>query len=92
MAGRRFVSPVAAQVLADKIISSQDRIKTDCLSEREQDIFKCTGSGQSTAEIAEALGISPRTVESYYARIVEKLGLTGIKAMRRLAIQRGKEV
>jgi DNA-binding NarL/FixJ family response regulator len=91
LTGHRYVSPVAAQVLADKMISGQNRVKVDCLSEREQAIFKCAGMGQSTAEIADILSISPRTVESYYARIVEKLGLTGMKAMRRLAIQQGKE-
>jgi DNA-binding NarL/FixJ family response regulator len=90
LSGRRYVSPVAAQILADKLISGQTRVQVDCLSERELEIFKHTGMGHSSAEIAELLNISPRTVESYYARIIEKLGLTGVKTMRRLAIQHAK--
>jgi two-component system, NarL family, invasion response regulator UvrY len=89
--GQRYVSPAAAQVLAEKLIAGQGRTDVDCLSERELAIFKCSGLGYSTAEIAELMCISPRTVESYYARIVEKLRLDGIKSMRRLAIQSGKD-
>jgi two-component system, NarL family, invasion response regulator UvrY len=89
--GQRYVSPAAAQVLAEKLIVGQSRTYVDCLSERELAIFKFSGLGHSTAEIADFLGISPRTVESYYARIVEKLKLTGMKAMRRMAIKYDKE-
>jgi len=39
--------------------------------------------GYSTADIAQELVISPRTVESYYARIIEKLKLDGMKSLRR---------
>lgn len=92
LAGRRYVSPVVAKIIADRFISGQPRIQIERLSERELEIFRRAGAGESASEMSDSLAISPRTVESYYARIVEKLGLTGVKAMRRLAIQYFKKI
>ena len=36
------------------------------------------GSGETSAEIAETLHISAHTVQTYYARIIEKLDLAGM--------------
>ncbi|MGI9174570.1 MAG: LuxR C-terminal-related transcriptional regulator [Rhodothermales bacterium] len=44
------------------------------LAGRELEVFEHLGHGRTTAEIAEAMVISPKTVESYRARIKEKLG------------------
>lgn len=57
------------------------------LSEREAQIFFLLGQGESTADIASHFAISTRTVESYYARIIEKLSLDGMKVLRRYAIR-----
>lgn len=91
LAGQRFFSPVIARILADKLISNTPRIPVERLSDREMEVFRRTGEGDTAAEMADLFAISPRTVESYYARIIEKLELRGVKAMRRLAIQYVKE-
>lgn len=91
LSGQRFFSPVIARILADKLISNNPRIPVERLSDREMEVFRRTGEGDTAAEMAELFAISPRTVESYYARIIEKLELSGVKAMRRLAIQYIKE-
>lgn len=57
------------------------------LSEREAQIFSLLGQGESTTDIADHFVISIRTVESYYARIIEKLSFDGMKALRRSAIR-----
>jgi FixJ family two-component response regulator len=57
------------------------------LSGREQQILRMLGHGESNAEIAEALFISIRTVETYFARISAKLKLEGMKGLRRYAIK-----
>ena len=62
----------------------------DGLSEREGQILELLGRGESTPDIAAALSISARTVESYCARIMDKLGLGGMKALKKHAIQRMK--
>lgn len=88
LSGRRFISPVVAQVLADKFVSSGfTRVSVELLSERELEVFRRIGEGDTAAQIAKTLAISPRTVESYYARIIEKLDLSGVKDLRRFAIQ-----
>lgn len=47
----------------------------DELSDRELEVFRMTGQGLDTYAIAERMKISPKTVETYKARIKEKLGL-----------------
>jgi len=49
------------------------------------------GSGEGTYEIAAALKISTRTVESYYARMIVKLGLNGMYELRHHAINHAHE-
>lgn len=53
--------------------SSADR--PEVLSERERVVLEQTVRGYTNREIAEQLGISPRTVDTYRARVMEKLGL-----------------
>lgn len=57
------------------------------LSERERQIVAMLGQGETNMDMAAACGISVRTVESYLGRIIEKLGLDGMKELRRLAVR-----
>lgn len=86
--GKRYISPQAARSLADKLLDSEKvRLPTAVLSQREQEIADLICLGYSRSEIAEELKISPRTVESYYSRITEKLGLAGTRELRRHLLQ-----
>lgn len=86
LAGRRFISPRGAQVLAGRAIASSRADWLARLSERELQIMDMLGQGCSNAEIAKTLMISVRTVESYCTRIMEKLQLSGMKELRQQAI------
>ena len=59
----------------------------DRLSERELEIFELIGSGRSTARIASQLHIDVSTVETYRARIKEKMGLNGTGELLQAAIR-----
>jgi DNA-binding NarL/FixJ family response regulator len=59
---------------------------TELLSDRELKVFDLTGSGLNTSEIAGRLHIAVKTVETYRARIKEKLNLKDSSALLRLAI------
>jgi DNA-binding NarL/FixJ family response regulator len=59
------------------------------LSEREQDVLRRIAWGASNKEIAGELGISTKTVETYRARIAEKLGLRSRTDIVRYAVQQG---
>lgn len=85
VAGRRYVSPQAAQSLASKALSRDSA--PPLFSQREQQILDLLGQGEPTPDIAGALAISNRTVETYYTRLIDKLQLSGMKALRRYAIQ-----
>jgi DNA-binding NarL/FixJ family response regulator len=62
---------------------------TEVLSDREEEVLRRTAWGESNKEIARHLGISTKTVETYKARIADKLGLRSRTEMVRYALRRG---
>ncbi len=60
---------------------------TSLLAERELQVFEMTGQGLSTREMAQQLNIDSKTVDTYRARIRQKLNLNSSSAMLKLAIQ-----
>ena len=84
LAGGAFVSARAAQVLACSQTTGEPG--DAALSEREKQILAMLARGESNSQIAEAFSISVRTVETYFARIGAKLGVVGMRELRRYAI------
>jgi RNA polymerase sigma factor (sigma-70 family) len=92
-AGRSFFSPAVAKVMLDDYVRHLsdkgivDRYET--LSEREREIFQLIAEGHSNKEIAELLSISPATVETHRARILQKLDLHNTAEVVLYAVRRG---
>jgi DNA-binding NarL/FixJ family response regulator len=86
--GKRFVSPVVIQQDASRSGRSADLDKR-VLSEREIDVLRLLVQGQRTKEIAENLGISAKTVETYRSRIGLKLGIDNLADLVKFAIRAG---
>ena len=92
-AGKSFFSPAIARVmlddyrrqLADKGIT--DRYES--LSEREREIFQLIAEGRTNKEIAALLSVSPSTVETHRAHIMEKLDLHSAAEIVLYAVRRG---
>ena len=59
------------------------------LSDREQEVLRLVALGHTGAEIASRLSLSSKTVETYRARGMEKLGLSSRAALVRFALSRG---
>ncbi len=59
----------------------------ELLSDRELEVFELTGKGESTKEIAERLHVSVKTVDTYRARIKEKMDLKSANELLRRAVQ-----
>jgi DNA-binding CsgD family transcriptional regulator len=78
-----LLQPVNVNVATDSVV--------DLLAEREMQVFELTGHGLSTRQIAERLHIDVKTVETYRARIKEKLVLKDSSELLQLAIQWQKE-
>lgn len=57
------------------------------LTQRERQVMRLVARGMQNAEIAESLGISPRTVEVYRSRMFEKLGVRSVAEVVRIALR-----
>jgi DNA-binding NarL/FixJ family response regulator len=61
----------------------------DLLTRREMDVLKLVVDGKSNSEAGTILGLSPRSVETYRGRLMQKLGLHGLPALVKFAIRQG---
>ena len=88
--GQRYLSQKLAEVGMDEYIyQRQNRSPIDLLSEREREVFQLTVEGNTSAAIAEKLSLSPKTVDTYRSRVMEKLGVEDITGLVRFAIKHG---
>lgn len=89
LAGRVYVSEELANDLLYRVVRGQpmERSPIDLLSNRELEAFELIGQGQTTERIAAQMNVSPKTVETYRARIKEKLGLSNVTELVQRAAQ-----
>jgi two-component system response regulator NreC len=81
--GRRYVSPL----LATKLSASKPGADTDKLTPREREVLRLIALGHTSVEIAQKLGLSPRTIETHRARIHRKLDLDTRAELVRYALR-----
>ncbi|MFG0318228.1 MAG: response regulator [Planctomycetota bacterium JB042] len=87
--GRRHLTESLQDRLADSLDSGGEKPLHELLSSREFQVFCMLGSGKSVTDIAEELELSPKTVSTYRARILEKTKLSGNAEVIRYAVQHG---
>jgi two-component system response regulator NreC len=90
--GDVFLYPNAAKLLLQGFRGKATRGEEDPLeklTERELEVLGYTAEGFSSAEIGKKLFISPKTVDTYRSRIMEKLGLHHRSELVRFALQQG---
>jgi DNA-binding NarL/FixJ family response regulator len=85
-AGGTFVSPA---VRAKLRVLQRNGHRPLALSAREREVVRLIAEGRSSKEIARALAISPRTVDTYRNRLMTKLGLHSVAEVVRCAVQGG---
>lgn len=85
-AGRQYLGQRPAAALAGQLARTARRPPPKELSGREHQVYELLGDGASISEIASTMGVSVRTVESYCARMMPKLTVDGMRALRRHAI------
>jgi two-component system invasion response regulator UvrY len=87
-AGHRYLTDEAAEALALRIAKGgEDRSPLDSLSMRELQVLRRLAMGHTNREIASAYHISIKTVDTYRARLLKKLGLRNNADLSRFAIQ-----
>ena len=93
MRGEMYVHPSMTRVLLEDILpeakSSSAEFTWASLSEREQEVLKMVALGHTSAEIADQFSLSAKTVETYRARGMEKLGLRTRAALVKFVLQEG---
>jgi len=89
-AGHVYANAEVLAQLAERMIGrpmDEPPATPEALSDRELDVFRRLGAGHSTRRIAEDLGVSLKTVQTYCARIKEKLGLGDGSELMRAAMR-----
>jgi len=86
-AGRRYVSPALAQILAVEVAEEQGKASYETLSDREYKVLVCMGAGMTVGDIAEELFLSVSTVKTYRVRLLAKLGLASTAELIRYVIE-----
>jgi DNA-binding NarL/FixJ family response regulator len=87
-----YLYPSAAKLLLQGFkLKTDERLNDPIqkLSERERDVLRMTAEGFSSTEIGDKLFISPKTVDTYRARVMEKLGLHHRSELVRMAVKAG---
>ena len=91
LAGGVFASQGLTNHLLTALATGKGASKARCplerLTDREMEVFELIGGAKSNHEIAEDLGISPRTLDAHRAHIREKLGLSDGVSLTRHAIR-----
>lgn len=86
-AGGKYVSSSLAEKLIADLERGLDRPPHETLSDREFEVMCLIASGKSVGEIAELLSLSDKTISTYRARLLEKIGIHTNAELVRYAIQ-----
>jgi DNA-binding NarL/FixJ family response regulator len=94
MDGRRYLSRrISDQIVQESLQpvrkSNAWKSPIEKLSNREREILQLVAEGKTSAEVADILFISPKTVETYRSRLMVKLGLRDLPSLVRFAIKHG---
>jgi DNA-binding NarL/FixJ family response regulator len=93
LAGRRYLSQKISDQVIDDYVSRRETVGAESplarLSAREREVLQLVVEGKSSADIAETLFLSPKTVETYRSRLMKKLGISDLPSLVKFAIQHG---
>jgi DNA-binding NarL/FixJ family response regulator len=84
--GKRYISPVVAEILASELAKPEGKLAHETLSNREYQILLLLASAQTISEISSTLKLSSNTVSTYRKRILEKMHLNNNAELMRYAV------
>lgn len=85
--GGKYVSPELAEALITHFEQDPDTQPQDTLSDREFQVMCLIASGKTVSEIADRLALSAKTISTYRARLLEKMGMKSNAELTHYAIQ-----
>jgi DNA-binding NarL/FixJ family response regulator len=74
-AGGRYITAALAERLVLDLGRGSDRPPHETLSDRELEVVKWIASGKTVREVAELLSLSDKTISTYRARLLDKMGM-----------------
>ncbi|MGC8517552.1 MAG: response regulator [Steroidobacteraceae bacterium] len=87
--GRRHLGARIAEIVAEGLSNRRNTSPLESLSNREREILKLVADGLSSAEIGRRLSLSPKTVDTYRSRLMQKLQITDLAGLIKFAILHG---
>jgi len=91
--GRSFLTRKVARILQEEYVSRLEQRgledRYDLLSDREREILQMIAEGRSNKEVAGLLNISPTTVETHRAHILQKLDIHSVPELILYAVRKG---
>lgn len=85
--GGRYLSAALAEKLTIDLERGADRPPNETLSDREFQVMRLIASGKTLSEIADLLSLSDKTISTYRARLMEKMGMRTNAELTHYAIQ-----
>jgi DNA-binding NarL/FixJ family response regulator len=85
--GARYLSPTLAEKLLAGVAPTGRKLAHETLSRREAEVLLMLSKGTSLTRIGEILHVSVKTVSTYRARIIEKLGVQSNAELTRYVIE-----
>jgi two-component system, NarL family, response regulator NreC len=93
MKGRKYLSPDIARGVVDEYVEISSSISQNpafvVLTDREREALQLIAEGKSTKEVADALSVSVKTVETHRRNIMAKLNLHSVAEITKYAIREG---
>jgi DNA-binding NarL/FixJ family response regulator len=87
--GRRYLPASIAAIVAEHAGTRGGKSPLESLSPRERQILQLVAEGRSSSQIGTALALSPKTVDTYRSRLMQKLGVSDVVSLVKFAIQHG---
>ncbi|MGH9930209.1 MAG: response regulator [Pyrinomonadaceae bacterium] len=88
--GRGYLSKTIAGIVIDDYRGLRSATSPlENLTRRERQILQLIAEGKSNAEAAHILFLSPKTVETYRSRMMQKLGISNLSGLIKFAVQHG---
>jgi DNA-binding NarL/FixJ family response regulator len=93
LAGRRYLSQKISDKVFDDYVRQREAVQAKMplarLSPREREVLQLLVEGKSNVEIAGILFLSPKSIDTYRRRLMQKLGISDLPSLVKFAILHG---
>ncbi|RFB73249.1 MULTISPECIES: response regulator transcription factor [unclassified Herbaspirillum] len=88
--GQRYLSQkISDTVVDDYLLESRAAGPLDALSTREREVLQLVAEGHSSAQVAAMLSLSPKSIETYRSRLMQKIGVSDLPSLVKFSIHHG---